>query len=347
VRREVGAARAVARETGGRLFLAGGAVRDLLLGRPVRDVDLVVEGDASRFARGLAERLRVPLRRHERFDTATLSLPGGRSLDVAATRRERYGRSGALPETAPGAPIAEDLERRDFTINALALELGRTPRLLDPLEGRKDLRRGLVRVLHARSFLDDPTRILRAVRYAARLGFRLAPSTRRWLVEAVEDGALDRISADRLRREVRLILEEPERGRAVLLMGRLGVDSAIHPTLRRPDAVARLGRVGPDAGWLCYLLAWMGEVSAAEAQSVAARLGLSRKDRRAIVAEGVPTGAVPGVRGADLIAAGVPQGPAIGRALARTREAVRDGRIEPAGALAFALLIARARGEKP
>src|SRR5215471_8285090 len=139
-RRDIGVARTVAREGGERLFLAGGVVRDLLLGREVRDVDLVVEGDALAFARRLAERLGAMLRTHERFATATLERRGGHRLDVAATRRERYVRSGALPDVMPGVPIEQDLGRRDFSINALALELARRPRLLDPFAGRDDLR---------------------------------------------------------------------------------------------------------------------------------------------------------------------------------------------------------------
>src|SRR5262249_48347946 len=179
-----------------------------------------------------------------RFATATLELEDGRRLDVAATRRERYGRSGALPDVTPGVPIEEDLARRDFSIGAMALTIVRRPRLLDPLGGRDDLRRGLVRILHARSFVDDPTRVFRAVPYAARLGFRLEPSTRRALVAAVAGGALDRISADRLRREIRLILEEPEHGRAIASLQRLGVAAAVHPILARPGASRRLRRAG-------------------------------------------------------------------------------------------------------
>ena len=323
-----------------RSYLAGGVVRDLLLGRTVRDVDLVVEGDALGFARRLAVRLDAALRAHERFATATLSGRDRRRLDVAATRRERYLRSGALPEVTPGASIEQDLARRDFSINALALELSRRPRLIDPFGGREDLRRGLVRILHERSFLDDPTRILRAVRYAARLGFALARATRERLVEAVAQGALGRISPDRLRREIRLLLEEPERRRALALMRRLGVDAAVHPALARRGADARLVRIGPGADWLGALRAWLGESDGAEVAAVAERLGLSRAER-AELAGRAGASEPPAVRGADLIAAGVPPGPAIGRALARTRDAVAKGRLARDEALAFALRTAR------
>jgi len=314
-------------------------VRDLLLGRAVRDVDLVLEGDALDFARRLADRLGAALRVHERFGTATLAWSDGRRLDVAATRRERYGRSGALPDVVAGVPIEQDLGRRDFTINALALELSRTPRLLDPFGGRDDLRRGLVRILHAESFLDDPTRILRAVRYAARLGFRLAPETRNRLVAAAGEGALDRISADRVRREIRLMLEEPERRRALAMMRRLGVDAAIHPALARPGE-ARRPRIRPGGDWLEALRAWIGEADAGAFADVAARLHLSRAEHGALAGPRRAAEPAP-VRGADLIAAGVPAGPAIGRALARTRDALRDGRLSGEDALDFAVRAAR------
>jgi tRNA nucleotidyltransferase (CCA-adding enzyme) len=343
-RRDIGVARTVAGEVGERLFLAGGVVRDLLLGRSVRDVDLVVEGDAIAFARRLADRLGATRREHGRFATATLELAEGRRLDVAATRRERYARSGALPDVATGVPIEEDLSRRDFSINAMALALAKPPRLLDPLGGRDDLRRGIVRVLHDRSFADDPTRIFRAIRYATRLGFRLAPTTRRALGEAVADGALERISADRLRREIRLILEEPDRARAVDRMRRLGVAVAVRPILARPGAVARLRRAEKSADWLCYLRAWMGDAADVDIDGVASRLGLSRADRRRLRAAGRGPEEL-SVRGADLVAAGVPSGPVIGRALARTRAALEQGRLDPRDALAFALRTAR--GEEP
>jgi tRNA nucleotidyltransferase (CCA-adding enzyme) len=345
VRHDLGVARTVAAEGRQRLFLAGGVVRDLLLGRPVRDVDLVVEGDALAFARRLADRLGARRRReHGRFGTATLELGEGRRLDIASSRRERYARSGALPDVTPGVAIEEDLGRRDFSIGAMALEIARPPRLLDPLGGRADLRRGLVRVLHDRSFVDDPTRVFRALRYAARLGFRLAPSTRRRLVAAVSDGALDRISPDRLRREIRLILEEPDRERAIASMRRLGVAAAVHPVLARPRAPARLHRPGTDADWLCYLRAWMGDATEAERDGLASRLGLSRAERRRLRTKR-PGPQEIAVRGADLLAAGLPPGPAIGRALAKTRRALEEGRVAPREALAFALRAAR--GDEP
>ena len=374
-------------------------MRDLILGRPIRDVDLVVEGDATRLARRLAERLRAEVRVHERFGTATVLPPEGGALDLAATRREAYARPGALPDVRLGVPVEEDLARRDFTINAIALELGPTRTRIDPFEGTADLRRGRIRELHARSFLDDPTRIFRAVRYAHRLGFRIAPATRRRIREALAAGALDRISADRLRRELALLLAEPRPSGAVRRLDALGVSRAIHPALeRRPGASRRLRRAeglataSPrGAGWLAFLLAWLGPTTAGEAAGVAARLGLSGDSGRRVSgwpgvlaalprgiarrppseirlvasrlspdevlalaallprrdAEALREGAAPisgarlSIGGRDLLAAGVPPGPAVGRALQRTRAALEDGRIAAGDQLEFALRAAR------
>jgi tRNA nucleotidyltransferase/poly(A) polymerase len=345
MRSVVAVSRRLARERGTRLYLAGGAVRDLLLRRPVVDVDLVVDGDAGAFARELASRLSAGIRAHDRFGTATLELPGGR-LDLAATRRETYAAPGALPAVSPGAAIEEDLGRRDFSINAMALELHPRRRLIDPFGGRRDLARGQVRFLHAASPADDPTRALRAVRYGNRLGFRLAPEARRSIGAAIAAGAFDAVSGDRLRRELSLILGEERRAQAVARVHRLGLDGAIHPALARAwkGALGRLAcaeRAGACSGWLGCLRAWMAASPAGDLERVADRLNLSRADRKALVSPGKAGPVRLAIRGADLIAAGVAPGPAIGRALAGTLAARENGRIGPAQELAHALKLTR------
>src|SRR5262249_60908715 len=171
-----------ASETGAdtEVYLVGGLVRDLLLARPatVGDLDLIVEGDHGDLARRLAARLGGRVREHPTFLTATVELPGRRRLDIATARRERYLRPGALPEVAAGS-IREDLWRRDFSVNALAVRLRPEAwgELLDPTGGGEDLRRKEIRILHPLSFVEDPTRILRAGRFATRLDFRLEPAT--------------------------------------------------------------------------------------------------------------------------------------------------------------------------
>jgi tRNA nucleotidyltransferase (CCA-adding enzyme) len=177
------------------VYLVGGAVRDLLLGHGRADIDLVVEGDAAT----LAERLGAGAVSHERFATAKVTLDG-HEVDIAAARTERYPRPGALPEVEPAGGIEADLSRRDFTVNAMAIPLRGDARLIDPHGGEDDLAAGLLRVLHSRSFVDDPTRAIRAARYAARYGLALEAETERLLREAdLEIVSVDRREAELLR----------------------------------------------------------------------------------------------------------------------------------------------------
>ncbi len=231
------AARNVARDIGAALFLAGGSVRDLLLGRPSLDIDLAVEGDIDRLAAGLAAATGYRIVRHGRFGTATLR-GAGFTIDFARSRRETYARPGALPAVEP-ASIEEDLARRDFTINAMALRLtAPAGELLDRHGGRVDLERRLVRVLHDRSFQDDATRMLRACRYSARLGFALDPATASLIRRDL--AYLDTLTGPRLRHELTRTLKEPSAPDAVILMARLNLLSAIHPllTFESPQAPA-------------------------------------------------------------------------------------------------------------
>ena len=264
-----------ARKRGVALYLAGGVVRDLLLGLPIRDLDLVVEAEGIEFARDVAAQLAASIKEHGRFGTAALGLPNGEKIDVASTRLETYAYPGALPAIVSGASIEEDLARRDFTVNAMAIELEPRSRHIDPFGGVEDLERGVIRQLHDRCFLDDPTRAFRAVRYANRLGFRIGAATRKNIVVSLRHGALGRMSGDRLRRELRLILEEPERGRAVAKLGALGLSGALDPALARDRrAAARVARaellsasVEGKLTWLCYLLAWMWQAGEREADA--------------------------------------------------------------------------------
>jgi tRNA nucleotidyltransferase (CCA-adding enzyme) len=197
---------ALSDETG--VHAVGGAVRDVLLGHRPSEVDLVVTGDATDLARRLAGRVGGRLRVHERFKTATLEL-GGAHLDLASTRRERYPRPGALPEVELGATLSEDLDRRDFTINAIAVSLAGSELTAHP-RALADLRARSLRVLHPGSFRDDPTRLIRLCRYGGRLGFDIEPSTRELLHAALEGRALETVSGERIGRELRLAAAEPQ-----------------------------------------------------------------------------------------------------------------------------------------
>jgi tRNA nucleotidyltransferase (CCA-adding enzyme) len=222
------AAVALAGREGIGLYLVGGAVRDLLLGRGHVDLDLALETEVAPLARALAAAGGGRAILHERFGTAVVHARGVR-LDLAQTRRETYARPGALPAVTP-ATLADDLARRDFTINAMALRLS-TPagELVDPFAGAADLDAALVRVLHERSFQDDATRMLRAARYAARLSFRIEPRSEAWLRRDL--AFLVAVSGPRLRRELSLTFEEPAAVAATALAANLGILTAIHPRL--------------------------------------------------------------------------------------------------------------------
>lgn len=224
-----------ARRQGARAYLVGGPVRDLLLGCPLLDVDVLLSNALGPVAVAAAERVGGRAVVHGRFLTARIERDGAR-LDLSRARREHYAAPGALPEVAP-AEIAEDLGRRDFTVHAIAFSLmpGDPEPLLDPFGGVRDLRGERLRMLHPASFIDDPTRLFRAARYSARLGLRFEAETARALREAVEQKALESVSGDRIARELARTLAETRSSRAASRLGRLGL----------LEAIARGWRVSP------------------------------------------------------------------------------------------------------
>jgi tRNA nucleotidyltransferase (CCA-adding enzyme) len=208
------------------VWVVGGAVRDLLLEREPRELDLVVEGDAVPVARRAAARLGGDVLVHDRFGTATVR-GAGVAFDLAGARRETYARPGALPDVELGARLEEDLARRDFTVNTLAL------RLVDGARtgwrgAEDDLAARVLRVLHDDSFRDDPTRLLRMARYAARLGFAPEPRTAELAAAAVAEGAPATVTGERVGAELRLLAREPQPA-ALQELGRFGLGAALLP----------------------------------------------------------------------------------------------------------------------
>lgn len=411
-RARLGAAAALATARGERLAWVGGGVRDLLLGRGGLDLDLVLEGDLDAYARALGARLGGRLALHPRFRTATLVLPDGARLDVARARRERYAAPALLPEVEP-ATLEEDLARRDFSINAIALALsppGDLGRPLDPFDGRGDLAAARLRVLHERSFVDDPTRLLRGLRFALRFGFRFEAATEARARAAVAAGLPAALSGARLGNELRLLFEDrPEVDEALAALGAYELAGFVAPGLAEPRTLLRAIERSAAArrfatelsprlecrGFRLALLAMAEAVGEAAAAELAARLELPRAER-ALAAAGparvagaaaalsicrpphaaaewlaplageelalvaaageLPAAWVrrwltelrhlrPALTGADLIAAGVPPGARLGRALRETRRARLDGVIGPGEELAFALRSAAGEGE--
>jgi len=339
------------------VYLVGGAVRDLLLGRPRADVDLVVLGDAGE----LAGRLGGASAEHDRFGTVKVEVEG-HEVDIATARTETYPHPGALPEVTPAASVEADLDRRDFTINAMAVPLAGEVRLIDPHGGREDLERGLLRVLHEGSFVDDPTRAIRAARYASRFGFALEPEADRLLRQA----DLSIVSATRRRAELERLAAEPSGRVGLGLLAGWGIIDLRKDGVKLMEAVDDLlkasrwdelvpreqaliaAALGPEGSE--DVLASMWPPKPAEAVELAERrdpvelilaraMGASWLDRYLTVWRNVELE----IDGGDLIAAGVPQGPAIGRGLRAARRRKLEGEISGRDQeLAAALEAARA-----
>ncbi len=222
------------REGGGRCALVGGPVRDLLLDIPNIDVDLAVEADVRALVRRAEDEWGCETRYFDAFETATLLFDDGTKVDLARTRTETYPHPGALPVVSP-ASLDDDLRRRDFTINTMALVLRADgfSQLLDPFDGRSDLERGVIRDLHKSSFIDDPTRIYRAARFAGRLGFSVEAQTKKRILAAVAAAAPAVVSRERLAREMRLILMDAYPARTLRHVVQLRAENFISPNLGR------------------------------------------------------------------------------------------------------------------
>ena len=293
------AVRSLADETGLPVYLVGGPVRDALLGAPVLDLDFSIEGDAAEFARQLSRSVDAELTVHQRFGTATVVTRQVR-IDLVTARSETYARPGQLPDVKPGT-IADDLARRDFTINAMALPLHRQgEQLVDPHHGYRDLEVGTVRALHDRSFIDDPTRLFRAVRYEQRLGFAIEERTLEWAAEAIADGRMAAVSGDRWRHELERILGEEYPGPALLRAGELGLLAGLHPALANAEGLQRLSHHAPEEVeedyWLAALFA---PLTTEEGEGLVNRLRMA--GRMAAVAR--DTIAV-GIQESEILAAG-------------------------------------------
>jgi tRNA nucleotidyltransferase (CCA-adding enzyme) len=287
----------LADERGVAVYLVGGVVRDLLLKREIADLDLTVEGDGIAFAQLMADRYGAGLVVFERFATARLAFPDGLKMDMATTRRESYAQPAVLPTVQP-ASIEEDLSRRDFTINAIAVQLNpqQFDRVLDPYGGQRDLRARIIRVLHAGSFQDDPTRIFRAIRFEQRFGFRLERTTVRLLAQAASTDLIQGLSGPRLRNEILLLFAERNPVRAIARMGQLKLLRFLHRRLcytknvkqvvaAVPKALAWWARRFPDSVVdrpIVYLMALSSKSSQALLVGMIRRLALSREQAKSM-----------------------------------------------------------------
>lgn len=264
-------------QEGSPVYLVGGPVRDALMGSPIKDLDFVVEGDAPKLAHRVAQATGGQVVVHHRFQTATVTLDDAR-VDIVTARRESYAHPAALPQVSPGN-IEDDLARRDFSVNALALPLWEdAPTILDHHGGMEDMERGVLRVLHGRSFVDDPTRILRAIRYEQRLGFSMDDDTSAQLAAALGQGYMGAVTADRIRHELERIFAEPQPLLALKRGIQLGVLETIHSGLNSNSALERLASRAPSApatgNPLYWLAALVYHLSQPQAEGLVRRLNM-------------------------------------------------------------------------
>ncbi len=241
VKKLIGICAQAAAEKNYKVYLVGGFVRDLILGVENLDLDVVVEGDGIKFAEDLSLSLKADLVRHRRFGTATLTLGHKTKIDIATAREEWYLEPACLPSVKSGE-VKDDLKRRDFSINAMAISLNQEDygKLVDFFNGLDDLAHKRIRILHNLSFIDDPTRILRAIRFEKRYNFKIEPLTLKYLQEAVKLKMLEKVEPQRLRDELILILKEMDPLKPLKRIQQLVGFRFIHPCLGLSSGIMRL-----------------------------------------------------------------------------------------------------------
>jgi len=280
-------------------YLVGGFVRDLIMGVQNLDFDIVIEGDGIKFSEALAQRLSAKLIRHRRFGTATVVISPHLKIDISSARRESYPAPATLPVVEAG-DMKDDLARRDFTINAMAASINKHGfgRLLDPFGGRHDIRKKNIRILHALSFIDDPTRMLRAIRFQKRYSFKIYPKTLALLKEASRLKMLERVHPHRVRDELILILKEQDPLKPLSGIAELINFSFITEDLKFSQKIyLLLGAVKKEIawfkqayprrrrldGWLIYFMALLEFLDARQAKKIAKKFALSQGETKRIL----------------------------------------------------------------
>ncbi len=281
-----------------KIYAAGGVVRDILLGQESLDVDLVVEGNGILLAEELAKLYDARVRQHQNFGTAEIIFSDDFKIDVATARVEFYAYPAALPQVE-SSTLHQDLYRRDFTINAMAVALNESSygNLVDFFDGREDLQEHTVRVLHNLSFIEDPTRILRAIRFEQRYGFKIEPQTLKFLNETVSRGVLSRVSNERIGEELKHIFIEPQAGIMLRRMKELAVwpyifprvnYSEVEPVLinlhRALQQISDWGMKVPEPRWLVYLIAILHRSDAEVARAVCEQYVVDKRSTEKLLA---------------------------------------------------------------
>jgi tRNA nucleotidyltransferase (CCA-adding enzyme) len=289
----------LAKEMDYKVYLVGGFVRDLVLGVKNFDLDIVVEGDGIEFAKRLSEKLNTKFIYHKRFGTATVIKDKKFKVDIATARKETYEYPASLPKVSFG-DINDDLARRDFTINSMAVDISEENygKLIDPFCGKKDLKKGLIRILHPLSFIDDPTRILRAIRFKERFNFKFEKETLRLLKEAVKKDLLEKVGPHRLRDELILILKEASPIKYIYRIKRLCGFKFIHPKiLLKSENLSFLKRIEKKIlwfkenlpkereldSWLIYFIALLDPLDKKQTNFVLRAFAFRKGERKRII----------------------------------------------------------------
>lgn len=288
-----------AARNGMRAYLVGGFVRDLILNVDNLDLDITVEGDGIKFAEDLANQLEARLVRHRRFGTATVTHRPHLKIDIATARKEYYPHPAHLPEVTEGS-LKEDLLRRDFTINAMAIDINADSfgQLIDPFGGVSDLRAKKIRILHDLSFIDDPTRILRAIRFEKRYNFHIEPKSLKLLKEALKRRMLDKVEPQRVRDDLILMLKEKDPIKQIRRLQQLAGLSFIHKELflSSKDFIF-FGEISRQIrwfkkfhfrrrqldSWLMYLIGMLNVLSVRQITALCGRLSLRSGEEKRII----------------------------------------------------------------
>jgi tRNA nucleotidyltransferase (CCA-adding enzyme) len=280
------------------VYLVGGFVRDIILKVPNLDLDVVVEGDGISFAQELARILKAMIVLHQRFGTATIVKNPSLKIDIASARKESYPQSACLPSIERSS-LKDDHFRRDFTINAMAISINPNDfaRLIDPFGGEQDLMGRKIRILHTLSFNDDPTRILRAIRFEQRYDFRIDSKTLGHLKEAVKLGMLEKINPHRLRDEITMIFKEKYPLKQLRRMNDLVGFGFINPCLKVSEKtyslfsmiereIIRFKKIFlsryPIEDWLIYFMGLIEPLGADRAAEICAKFAFSKEESRKI-----------------------------------------------------------------
>ncbi|MBI5145394.1 MAG: CCA tRNA nucleotidyltransferase [Candidatus Omnitrophica bacterium] len=280
-------------------YLVGGFVRDLLLGLPNLDLDIVVEGDGVKFAQDFAHRLKAKITCHRQFGTATINLGRNLKIDIASARCEYYPEAAHLPVVRPGN-LKDDLKRRDFTINTIAISINQKDRgrLIDFFHGKEDLHHKKIRILHDLSFIDDPTRIFRAIRFEQRFNFKIEPNTLKCLSQALAQEMLTKVQPQRIRDEIILILKEDRPIRLIKRMEQLISFKFVHPRLYISENIHRFlesiqrqikwfkknyPERRPLDVWLVYFMGLLEHLKLSQVKVICARFAFRRGETKRIL----------------------------------------------------------------